>query len=287
MRSYGRFPMHVWDGKGSDAIARIRDRHARRLARYLLEYLFSAPDSHSIGLYEISPRTIARHTELDDTELPLALEALDQAAIAYYDEEREVVYVPLMAEVEHPDGLKPKDKQHVGIINYLKKPNLRRSKYFGAFMKAHGARLRLTNSSAADADGEEEGEDAGEAEGEGEVKPPRSQPPCEGPPEAQRTEGRGQGTEGRSASREAIFGRLLDFAEVIAPIEWDATIARSLPPGKREEFHRAIAAAELRVQRLSPERRRGAAEEEHRVLNERWGGVVGVGGPGPAARDAA
>lgn len=126
----------------------------------MLAYLLGASDSHSVGLYQVSLRTIARHNDLTDEWAKVAVDALRGVSLAYYDEDREVVFVPVMAEVEHPDGVKPPDNNHKHIVKYLQTPTLRRSRYFGAFMKAHRARFNLPRPA-----GDHDGGDAGGGSG--------------------------------------------------------------------------------------------------------------------------
>jgi hypothetical protein len=124
----------LWDGKIDDALREIPEAPVRRLARLVLVYLLSSPRSLSWGLYEISRSTIGRHTELSDEEVQLALVALADVDLAFYDNDREVIFVVHMAEIEHPKGMKVADYNHVALVKYLDggfaTGGLRRSKVF-------------------------------------------------------------------------------------------------------------------------------------------------------------
>jgi hypothetical protein len=83
----------------------------------------------------------------EDEELNLALAVLEEIGLAYYDDEAEHVYIPCMAEVEHPNGVKVTDTNG-NLTNGFKAIEkhvaaFKRSKFYGPFRKKHRQRFGL------------------------------------------------------------------------------------------------------------------------------------------------
>jgi hypothetical protein len=185
VRSYGRVPPHLWDGTIADLINEV-PLPKRKDATLLVAYLLSSPRSHSCGLYEIPISTIARHTGLTFDEIRGLFGTFEEiGGLAYYDEEREAVFVPEAAAVEHPEGVKPEDNRWVSIKRHLE--TFSRSRLHARFLREHGKRFNLRKSQASD-------------------EAPSQETP-EASTEAQRTEDKGTGDRSKEDKGKGAHGQ--------------------------------------------------------------------------------
>lgn len=115
MREYSRISPQFWmRGSGK----RLRgDADAQVLAMYLV----TGPAANMIGVYYVSFVAMAHETGLGEKRTREALERIEIAEFAFYDESSELVWVPNMASYQLGDTMKSGDKRRLGVLAELKK----------------------------------------------------------------------------------------------------------------------------------------------------------------------
>ena len=117
MREYGVVYTRFWNGETGKKI-RAAGEDAQRLALYLL----TSPSSNMLGLYYVTLPSICHEIAgFDEQRCRAAFQALDQAdRFAYYDYDREFVWVPKMALFQVGKRLTEHDKRRAGICKELR-----------------------------------------------------------------------------------------------------------------------------------------------------------------------
>lgn len=113
MRDYTRIAPQFWTGETGRALRKNPD--AQRLAFYLL----SCPGSNMIGLFYVAGPTICHEVGLAEKDLPKLWAFLASVEFAYYDADRDMVWVPNMARIQLDDALKPGDRRVTQVVRQL------------------------------------------------------------------------------------------------------------------------------------------------------------------------
>jgi hypothetical protein len=105
MRDHGSIDPAFWTGATGRKMRKNKD------ARILAVYLMTSPHATAIGIYYLAIPTILHETGLSEEEFNAAVRWLSSEGVAFYDAERELVWVPRLAHYQLAEAMKPTDKR--------------------------------------------------------------------------------------------------------------------------------------------------------------------------------
>ncbi len=116
MKDYSKAAPTFWTGETGRQI-----RTSGRDVQVVAFYLFTCPSSNWIGLYYLPIPTLCHEVGISKEGALKALQRLGEIDFGYYDEERELAWVPGAAKFQVGESLKPKDNRILGIVKDLQK----------------------------------------------------------------------------------------------------------------------------------------------------------------------
>lgn len=126
MRDYAKVTPLYWTGRTGKQL------RGHPEAQIIGLYLLTCRNSSMIGLYYLPLPTLSHETGLTFEGCSKGLRRLSEVGFAYYDEDREEVFVPNMARIQIGELLKKGDKQVISVRKLASA--CRDSKYFRTFV---------------------------------------------------------------------------------------------------------------------------------------------------------
>lgn len=141
MRDHGSIDPAFWTGSTGRKMRKNKD------ARILATYLMTSPHATAIGIYYLAVPTICHETGLSPEEFDTAIRWLSAEGVAFYDAERELVWVPRLAHYQLAEAMKPTDKRMPWVRRQLS--HFRGHVFHLQFLLGYGVEYGLADEMAA------------------------------------------------------------------------------------------------------------------------------------------
>lgn len=129
-REYGKVSPSFWTGETGRRL-----RELGRDAQLVALYLITGPTANMIGLYHLALPTLCHYTGLSSEGAMKALRRVQEGGFAYYEAQKEEVWVPEMAAHQVGEPLDIKDNRVKGIIREWNQH--RKSSFYMDFYKRY------------------------------------------------------------------------------------------------------------------------------------------------------
>lgn len=140
MRDHATVGPAFWSGSTGRRMRTNKD------ARILATYLITGPSAHALGLYYLPIPTILHETGLTQDEFEGAMRWLSSEGVAFYDADREWVWVPRMAFFQLGETIKASDKKMPWIRRHIAR--FRGHGFHLQFLMAYGVPYNLAEEMA-------------------------------------------------------------------------------------------------------------------------------------------
>lgn len=130
MRTYGTVSPLFWFGETGSKL-----KAEGPAAQLMALYLITGPNSNMTGIYHLTMAIVCSHIGFSEMAAASAMSSVVKAGFCKWDEEAEIVFVPMHAKYQIGESLKPGDKQRRKFITELKQ--FRKYKFFQEFLELY------------------------------------------------------------------------------------------------------------------------------------------------------